>query len=223
MLDFDALEKRCKRYHRKKILKLVSGVIAGIGVLGILVYTYLSQSLHVSNNVTEKKEVVHVVSKTTKPPKVAQETQQRTIKNLQQNKDNVQPTKQLHKKVVTHKEKPKKIIQKKPVKKVEPKSLVSQNEVNIEQLEKVYERRKSYTIAIKIAKKYFDKKDYKNSLKWAKKANNLNKEKSDSWILYAKSKYELGHKSAAKEILHFYLNYKNSKEVKMLLKQWDKK
>ncbi len=80
----------------------------------------------------------------------------------------------------------------------------------------------SYDLALKIASIYYRKKDYKNSASWAKKANNLNKKREDAWILFAKSKYNLGQKKQAISVLELYLHNRQSKKITKLLNQWGK-
>ncbi len=98
--------------------------------------------------------------------------------------------------------------------------IVSTRELNTSQLEKLFDKRGSYDLAIQIAERYFDAKRYKKALYWAKKANRLDKEQEDAWILYAKSLYHLGNKKEAKQILRVFLDYKESKRAQKLLKEW---
>ncbi len=109
-------------------------------------------------------------------------------------------------------------------KKIEVKkdSFVTVNEPTIEELKDLFNRQKRYTLAIKISKKYFEKKDYKNALYWAKEANRLDNEDEESWLLYAKSLYKLGDKDSARELLKVYLEFKRSKNALNLLKEWTK-
>lgn len=93
----------------------------------------------------------------------------------------------------------------------------------IKELEKLFNQKKTYDLAIKISEKYFEKKDFKNSLKWAKIANNINNEDEKSWILYAKSLYSLGDKKSAIEILKVFLQYKSSQTATRLLNKWIEK
>lgn len=80
----------------------------------------------------------------------------------------------------------------------------------------------NYRDGLSIANIYYDKKDYKNAASWAKKANELNKQKEEAWILFAKSQYKRGFKKDAKAALRLFLDYKTSKKAKILLKQWEK-
>jgi len=104
-----------------------------------------------------------------------------------------------------------------------PQTTLHFKKVDIQKLLKLFEQRKTYALALRIAQKYYDKKEYKKSLLWAKKANKIDREDARSWILSAKARYMLGNKKAAKEILRFYLNYQNSAVAKELLQQWSKK
>ena len=92
---------------------------------------------------------------------------------------------------------------------------------NINELKKLFQKRKSYTVAVTIARSYFKKGDYKSALKWAKQANTLDAQKEESWLLYAKSLYHLGEKKSAIKLLHFYLKFQNSSKVEELLHKWE--
>lgn len=94
--------------------------------------------------------------------------------------------------------------------------------VSIKELENLFEKRKTYDLAVKISQKYFNRKDFKNSLKWAKIANSINNEDEKSWILYSKSLYNLGDKKSATEILKVFLQYESSQNATKLLEKWTK-
>jgi len=120
----------------------------------------------------------------------------------------------------------------KPVKKTEVKALKSVqsqtsyfNSAQVEQpleiwIEK-YNQNKSYSSAIYIAKQYYFDKDFKQSGIWAKRANQLDRNKEEAWIYYAKSVYALGNVSKAKRILNIFLQYKKSLKAELLLSEWE--
>ena len=107
--------------------------------------------------------------------------------------------------------------------KKEIKDYLSVKPISIKELENLFKSRKTYSLAIKISQRYFEKKDFKNSLKWAKIANGIDNEDEKSWMLYARSLYNLGDKKSAIEILKVFLQYKNSTDAKILLERWAKK
>ena len=215
MLDFDILEKKCKAYRRKKFLSVfvvitVVLILLAIPSYFIYMYKYDSVAKAVKKPLQQQEILKHSPMQPMKAFPIV-------IKRYDTPKwENKEPVV----KKVERKVEKKNVTQKKEVQKS---SLVSPSNVTIAKLEEVFTRRKTYGIAIKISKKYFKKKEYKKSLAWAKKANALNKEDEDSWILYAKSRYALGDVKSAKEILEFYLGYKNSKTAKMLLENWNRK
>jgi len=55
---------------------------------------------------------------------------------------------------------------------------------------------------------------------WAKKANQINREGEEAWLLYAKSYYAQGQKSEAMGVLELYMNYKDSKNATQLYNTW---
>ncbi|WP_187647360.1 tetratricopeptide repeat protein [Nitrosophilus labii] len=99
-------------------------------------------------------------------------------------------------------------------------NILNIKEPSIKDLEELFQKRKTYKLAIKIAKYYFEKRDYRKSLEWAKTANTIDNESEESWLLYAKSLYHLGDKESAIELLQVYLKFKHSKDAAKLLEQW---
>ena len=69
-----------------------------------------------------------------------------------------------------------------------------------------------------LAKEYYNKKDYKNSAKWALTFNDINKDDPDGWIIFAKSKAKLGQKKDALRVLEAYENKSpDNKEIQALI------
>ncbi len=79
----------------------------------------------------------------------------------------------------------------------------------------------SYKECIRLAKKFYNKKDYENALKWAKNANIQNNKKEDSWIITALSLYKMGKKEEAVKVLRIYYNYNKSEKIKKILKEFN--
>ncbi len=101
-------------------------------------------------------------------------------------------------------------------------NVISANSVDIDSLKKLYNERKNYTLAMKIARSYYDKGDFQRALQWAKRANKLDREREGAWVLYARSLYALGRKKEARQLLGLYLEYHNSQSVQKLLSEWSR-
>jgi len=84
-------------------------------------------------------------------------------------------------------------------------------------LEKEFKKTNDFKTALKLSRLYYASKKYKNSLKWAKIANELNDKDDGSWLLFAKTKLKMGQKEIAKKALMTYIRVYNSKKVKELL------
>lgn len=78
----------------------------------------------------------------------------------------------------------------------------------------------NYDTALRLANDYYTQSDFDNAALWAKKANQLNREAEEAWLLYAKSYYAQGKKSEAISVLELYLNYKDSRAASKLLRSW---
>ena len=98
--------------------------------------------------------------------------------------------------------------------------LGTQEEKSLESWIDKYNQKKSYAVAIYIAKQFYFDKDFKQSGIWAKRANHLDRNKEEAWLYYAKSVYALGNTVKAKRILNIYLQYKKSVKAELLLSEW---
>lgn len=98
-------------------------------------------------------------------------------------------------------------------------SITSQNitkEKMIEFKKADFRNTKDYSTAIEVARFYYDAKDYKNSIEWALNASNANskgKQKSESFIIYAKSLYLSGKQEQALEVLTRYTSNTNAPDA----------
>ncbi|WP_122869472.1 transformation system protein [Campylobacter showae] len=95
----------------------------------------------------------------------------------------------------------------------------SGSEVSVEELTAKFEKSNSSDIAVLIARRYYDIKDYKNSEKWALIANELDSNNEESWIIFAKSKYNLKQKDDAISVLKIYNDKANSANIEDLMRQ----
>ncbi|MGB2553577.1 transformation system protein [Campylobacter sp. MOP51] len=91
-------------------------------------------------------------------------------------------------------------------------------EISVDELKSKFDRTNSSELATLIAKKYYDIQDYKSSEKWSVIANELNSDNEESWVIFAKSKYNLGQKYDAVRVLKIYNEKANSKEIETLIK-----
>lgn len=84
----------------------------------------------------------------------------------------------------------------------------------------LYNTNPKYETALAVARSFYTKENFVNAAFWAKKANQMNREGEEAWLLYAKSTYAQGHTADAIAILELYLNYKDSKAATELIKTW---
>lgn len=83
-----------------------------------------------------------------------------------------------------------------------------------------YQKDPTYETALAAARSFYAQQNYTDAATWAKKANQLNREGEEAWLLYAKSYYAQGRKKEAIELLELFLNYKDSKAASELLRTW---
>jgi len=85
-----------------------------------------------------------------------------------------------------------------------------------------FARNKNPRDAILIAKAYYNAGNYKKSEEWALKANSLNSNLDESWLIFAKSKDKMGKRREALRILITYYNKSKSYKVKALIEKMRK-
>ena len=95
----------------------------------------------------------------------------------------------------------------------------SASEVSVDELKAKFDKANSSDIAVLIAKRYYSTKDYQNSEKWALIANELDSNNEESWIIFAKSKYNLKQKNDAISVLKIYNDKANSANIEDLMKK----
>ena len=89
---------------------------------------------------------------------------------------------------------------------------------SLESIEEHFKNSKDPKDALALARDYYAKKDYKNAAKWAFELNNLDKNNADGWLIFAKSKYNVGNKKDALKVLEGYLSQvSNKQEVQNLI------
>ena len=89
---------------------------------------------------------------------------------------------------------------------------------SLESIEEHFKNSKDPKDALALARDYYAKKDYKSAAKWAFELNNLDKKNADGWLIFAKSKYNVGNKKDALKVLEAYLSQaSNKQEVQNLI------
>jgi len=224
----EELQAQCKKYHLKRSLKAVWILV---GLLVVVVGAYLLfVTIYPDSVQTDNKRVMSLLKKDL--PNQQNYTLDVSSDDVAQAVAKMQSKKSVKKEpVVTAKPsvKTQKLLKtEKKVMFVEelPKQTLFSNvseEKPLESWIEKYNQKKSYALAIYIAKQYYFDSDYKNSGIWAKRANQLDRNKEEAWLIYAKSVYALGDVAKAKRILNIFLQYKDSTKAELLLSEWTQK
>jgi len=77
----------------------------------------------------------------------------------------------------------------------------------------------SIVFALMLSEEYYNEKKYKDSLKWALTANDIDSQNTKTWYWFAKSKVKLNKKEDAIRALKAYLSNNESKRLRTLLKK----
>ena len=224
----EELQAQCKKYHLKRSLKAVWILV---GILAVVVGIYLLiTGVYPESTQTDNKRVMSLLKKDLPEQKnytldVSRDVVAQAVAKMQSKKSvkkepvvTVESSKQIQKPLKTEK----KVVFVDDL----PKQTLFTNvneEKPLESWIEKYNQKKSYALAIYIAKQYYFDSDYKNSGIWAKRANQLDRNKEEAWLFYAKSVYALGDVEKAKRILNIFMQYKDSTKAELLLSEWSQK
>jgi len=200
-----------KLYYKKKALKYFI-VILGVGVI-FFIYDFFKKPSKVSKdiNLTKEKKVLEFKKeiKETKKDKNITKKYEKISFILPKVEYNYSAISTENKKI-----KKQKIIKPKKIESKKIESKITEKEVTLNDLIQKFNLNKSYDLALLIAKGFFKKKDLKNAKIWTIKANSMNPERVESWILFSDILLEKGEKEKAIEILKIYLDtYGNNKTI----------
>ncbi len=73
--------------------------------------------------------------------------------------------------------------------------------------------------ALQIAQRFYNAKRYKEALKWSLIANEVDEQKPESWIMFAKAKMKMGKRQDAINVLNAYLKTYTSAKISRYLKK----
>ncbi len=73
--------------------------------------------------------------------------------------------------------------------------------------------------ALQIAQRFYDAKRYKEALKWSLIANEVDEQKPESWIMFAKAKMKMGKRQDAINVLNAYLKTYTSAKISRYLEK----
>ena len=241
---FESLEKRCKKYHQKQMLRqggiFVLGVIAlGAALLWMVTPDEAPSSSLAHASVTSIPALAQATSASVKaltqqhaslvlaPTAQASSTPLRKDVAYEPHVDESYLTRheaqEAPSKSVPAKVEPKRVLGESVPESLPLNGGVKMNTKKMDTLKSMltrYKREPQYKLALKIARFHYESAAYAKASLWAKKANMIDKESDEAWIMYAKSEYARGNKTRAKEILRLYLANKSSRSAEMLLMTW---
>jgi tetratricopeptide (TPR) repeat protein len=224
MNNFFELEKRCKRYHKKRYIKFF--IIPIILLLILLALAYYTLNITTATNKIEKKieyNKTKIIDKNiTYNEKIIKKELNKTIEqNITKDQISLEKEDKIPvlapkinldmidtKKIETNK----KTIEKKEEKeKTKPKKEDSKIVISTQELP-------SFDTSFKLMNVYFEDGDYEKSKEWAVKASKMQPQNEDIWKVYALSLYKLNKKDKAIKVLKTYLKYRKSTKIENILK-----
>ena len=93
------------------------------------------------------------------------------------------------------------------------------HQTSIKILRKKFQKTNNIKYAMQLAKRFYEVKKYNSALKWALISNEIDAQKPQSWILFAKSKVMLGKKKDAINALSAYLKMYSSTQISKYLQK----
>jgi len=213
MYDIDALEQQWKRYRRKRILLPLGGLVAILLLAGGGWYA-------LKGSVPSRPEVSDTPAAASTPPTprtVRAEALSPEVPSMQPSEHNPAKTKMQivfsDSRSETTSETPSK------AKKVTIKVTSKKNTDSVKEIASRFAFAKDKDDALFLARYYYDKKQYKEALKWALETNKLDSDIEESWLIFARSKARLGQRIEAIRVLQAYYERSGSTRAKKLLSQ----
>jgi len=108
-------------------------------------------------------------------------------------------------------------IQKRKRKKIKLKIIETTSVSAYKDVEKRFKLSHDVDDALFLARGYYRHGNYKKAEYWALQANKIDNTREDSWLIFIKSKYNMGQKSEAKHILQSYVRKSGSVAARKLM------
>ena len=172
------LEKAYKKYLKKLWLKRILAFFVGIFLLifGFFIWEKWQEKKALSLKVSAEKKVLETkISQA----KILQEKQKLSNQKLEKEKLE--------------------LLQNPP-----QKFIITSNVLNLPNLKKSFYQNPSLEKALKLAELYLNAKDYKKSIFWSLKANEMDANSKQSLLLFARAKEALGEVAEAKRVYELY-------------------
>ncbi|ENM4761103.1 transformation system protein [Campylobacter upsaliensis] len=178
------LEKAYKRYLKKLWFKRIAILFLGIFLLifGIFLWEKWQEKKVLSSKINAEKRLLEdKISQA----KITQEKQKINHQKLEREKELLREELELLQNPVQ-------------------KFIISSNALNLANLKRSFYQNPSIEKALKLAELYLEHKDYKKSIFWSLKANEMDASSKQSLLLFAKAKEALGEVAEAKRVLELY-------------------
>jgi tetratricopeptide (TPR) repeat protein len=92
------------------------------------------------------------------------------------------------------------------------------HQIVLQDVEERFARTENYEDSLYLAREYYREEEYRKAMQWALATNNLNSQIEESWLIFAKAKAKLGSKEEAINILTVYIKKTDSDNAKLTLK-----
>ena len=104
-----------------------------------------------------------------------------------------------------------------PVRHVNIEVTTRKSDVSAQEIEKRFRFARDKDDALFLAQYYYDKKAYKQALRWALETNKLDSDIEESWLIFGRAKARLGQRIEAIRVLQAYYDRTGSPRAQKLL------
>ena len=238
MNNFFELEKKCKKYHQKRLLKLWLLPFFILLLILVAVFYFLKnqpekkslqpQTKPQTKKIQIKKTIIHKNKPIKKEENITKtEPKPQPKKLIQPPKETIPTLKaKIDLDMIDFSENKKHFSDKKE-------ENITKQHTKIVEINKTKPLKKektksgliitkefpSFETSFKLMNLYYKDEDYAKAKEWAIKASKVKPKDEEVWRIYALSLYKLNNKNKAIKVLKTYLQYQESEKIKETLKQ----
>ncbi len=219
MYDMVQLEEQWRRYRLRKYLKFSAIAAIFLVIFSVVSLWYFDLFGISSSKIRANK---HVVKNDTTPPVEVNATIFSSNSSIAEEDDNSRKKHGWN--MVFNDDESEGLSRssaqsnkKSTTKKVNIELTTRKNSLSAKEIVARYRFAKNKDDALFLARFYYEKKQYKDSLNWALETNKLDSEIEESWLIFARSKVMLGKRMEAIRILQAYFDRTGSSVAKSLL------
>lgn len=184
-LESNFAKFKLKKFFKKVLVSVFALAFCGFGYFGYESYKKQENALNLAKiehkKIQKRLEDAKIAAK---KAEILSQKRQKDLQNLAKKQENL--TKDLTKK---------------------PKFKIISHEINPKVLKKAFYKKRDLNTALHLAHFHLNEQNYEKAIFWSFKANELNKNEPNAWLIFAKAKFAQGKKDEARKVLKNYINF----------------